>query len=238
LSDILKGAADKAAEAGISILGGHTIEDNEPKFGMVVTGFVHPKEIWKNEGAKQGDLLVLSKPIGLGIMSTALKRGLLNSDQIENISSLMTSLNNRTADLLHDFNIHACTDVTGFGLLGHLMEMLKASSVGANLFMDQIPLIDGVESNAAAGVIPGGSRNNLAFVDADVEFDQSISEISKLILADAQTSGGLLFSIQPEQFPDLMERSKAKNISLFAIGEIVEKGQRLLHISQTKQQNR
>ena len=220
LSEILRGAADKAAEAGIPILGGHTVEDNEPKFGMVVTGFVHPAKIWKNEGARPGDLLVLSKPIGLGIMSTALKRGLLSETQVQDISRLMTSLNKPVADLIREFDVHACTDVTGFGLLGHLMEMLKASRVSAELWLEHIPVIDGASAFLAAGVLPGGTKNNLAFVGRDVDFSNEIGQTLQYLLADAQTSGGLLFSIPPSQFQTLESRSNKSGLSLWAIGQV------------------
>ena len=234
LSKILQGATDKAKEAGIPILGGHTVEDNEPKFGMVVSGFVHPEKMWKNEGALPGDVLVLSKPIGLGIMSTALKRGLLSEDQIDEISRLMMQLNKSVADFMRDYDIHSCTDVTGFGLLGHLMETLKASEVSAELWMDHIPLIDGVESAAAGGVIPGGTKNNLSFVEKDVEFTEGLGNLAKYLLADAQTSGGLLFCVPLQQLNDLLERSKSSGLNLHSIGTIVEKKEKYLTVYSTK----
>jgi len=234
LTKILQGAADKAKEAGIPILGGHTVEDNEPKFGMVVSGFVHPEKMWKNEGALPGDVLVLSKPLGLGIMSTALKRGLLDKNKKEEIADLMMELNKSVADFISDYDIHSCTDVTGFGLLGHLMETLKASGVSAELWMDHIPLIDGVESAAAGGVIPGGTKNNLSFVEDDVEFMKELGSLSKYLLADAQTSGGLLFSIPAQQLKDLIERSKSSGLDLHPIGTITKKGEKYLSVFAAK----
>ena len=234
LKKILLGAADKAKEAGIPILGGHTVEDNEPKFGMVVSGFVHPEKMWKNEGALAGDILVLSKPIGLGIMSTALKRGLLDKSKIDEIGSLMMELNKSVADFIRDYDIHSCTDVTGFGLLGHLLETLKASEVSAELWMDHIPLIEGVESAAAGGVIPGGTKNNLAYVENDVVFKDELGVMSKYLLADAQTSGGLLFSVPPQQLNDLIERSKSLGLNLHPIGTIIDKEEKYLSVYSAK----
>lgn len=234
LKKILQGAADKAKEAGIPILGGHTVEDNEPKFGMVVSGFVHPKKMWKNEGALVGDILVLSKPIGLGIMSTALKRGLLEKSKIGEISALMMELNKYVADFIRGYDIHSCTDVTGFGLMGHLMETLKASKVSAELWMDHVPLIDGVESAVAGGIIPGGTKNNLAFVENDVVFQDELGSMSKYLLADAQTSGGLLFSVPAQQLNDLLDRSKSLNLNLHPIGAVIEKGEKYLSVYTAK----
>lgn len=234
LSAILRGASDKAAEAGIAVLGGHTVEDNEPKFGMVVTGFVHPDQIWKNEGACTGDILVLTKPIGLGIMTTALKRGLLNEQQVREISRLMTTLNRDIAEQIRDFDIHACTDVTGFGLLGHLLEMVRASRVETEIWMDQIPVIEGVESLIAGGVVPGGTKNNLAFVQGAVNFDEQISTASRFLLADAQTSGGLLFSVAPSQFAAILLRCEEAGLLVHVIGTVTDQGSGCIRVKAQK----
>lgn len=230
LEQIMKGASDKASEAGIPILGGHTVEDNEPKFGMVVSGFVHPDKLWKNEGAKAGDLIILTKPIGLGIMTTALKRGLLNQDQISEISSLMTQLNKAPAELIQDLDIHACTDVTGFGLLGHLLEVLRASNVSVDLWANEVPVIQGASELIAAGVIPGGTKNNLSFVNADLNIHPGISDNLLLLLADAQTSGGLLIFTGPEQSKTIMKRFQSHGLMAKVIGEIKPLEEKLLII--------
>lgn len=230
LEKILKGASDKAAEAGIPILGGHTVEDNEPKFGMVVSGLIHPDKLWKNEGARAGDKIILTKPIGLGILTTALKRGLLSSDQESQISQLMCQLNKIPAELIRDFDIHACTDVTGFGLLGHLLEVLKASNVSADLWADSVPIIQGASEFIAAGVIPGGTKNNFNFALPDLQINEDISENLLLLLADAQTSGGLMIFTDSELADTILKIFQSNGLMAEIIGEINPLNGKHLHI--------
>jgi cysteine desulfurase len=199
LKRILRGASDKAAEAGISILGGHTVEDPEPKFGMVVSGIVHPGKIITNSNAKSGDALVLTKPIGTGIISTAGKRNLADEKILNTALDVMSSLNASAADLMKEFPVNACTDITGFGLMGHLKEMMEASRVSCIIETEEIPIIDGVYQLAMAGSIPGGTRNNFEFVSSHIQWPEQLPVIEKLILCDAQTSGGLMISL-PERF--------------------------------------
>lgn len=199
LRDILHGAQDKAAEAGISVLGGHTIEDTEPKFGMVVTGSVHPQKIWTNSGAREGDVLILTKPIGTGIYSTALKQGLLSDQQADTVSGLMKTLNKAAAETLHSFSIHACTDVTGFGLIGHLLEMSRGSHRDVELKAGNIPYLTDILQLIGSGVVPGGTRNNLAYVNDWVNWPDHFDEIQKLAICDAQTSGGLVVALAAEE---------------------------------------
>jgi selenium donor protein len=161
LREILKGAADKADEAGICILGGHTIDDPEPKYGMVVTGTVHPDKIWANSGAKVKDAIILTKPIGTGILTTALKRGLLDNKTKAEVISVMAELNKKAADIIGKYTVHACTDITGFGLIGHLSEVSVASRVNVELFAVRVPVFGETANLAAANIIPGGSVNNL-----------------------------------------------------------------------------
>ena len=198
LQQILKGAHDKASEAGIGILGGHSIEDPEPKYGMVVTGSIHPDKIIKNCGAKPNDLLILTKPIGTGIMSNAVKRGLIEDDLRKELTQQMSTLNKVAAELMIKYDIHACTDVTGFGLLGHLREMSKASKTDVELIYDDIPFIKQASQLATAGVIPGGTFNNLDYVKQDVDFGIH-PRTHQLLLSDAQTSGGLLIALPENQ---------------------------------------
>jgi len=195
LKDILRGASDKATEAGISVLGGHTVEDTEPKFGMVVTGTIHPDKVISNSNAQPGDVLVLTKPIGTGIVSTAVKRGLANKETALAARDLMATLNANAAHAMQQFKVNACTDVTGFGLLGHLKEMVEGSKVKAEIVANQVPQIDGVWELAVAGAIPGGTKNNMDFVKNIVRWADDIPDIMKLVLCDAQTSGGLLVSL-------------------------------------------
>ncbi|HQB48697.1 MAG TPA: selenide, water dikinase SelD, partial [Bacteroidales bacterium] len=223
LKEILKGASDKAAEAGISILGGHTVEDIEPKFGMAITGMVHPDKVLTNATAKPGDVLILTKPIGTGIISTAVKRGIVKKNISLIARNVMLELNADAANLMSLFPVNACTDITGFGLLGHLKEMMEASGVGSIIYSSKVPIIEGVYELATAGAIPGGTRNNLDYVSANVKWDENIPEITKLILCDAQTSGGLLIAI-PEAFGAGFIRKLNENHNKQAeiIGKIIE----------------
>lgn len=205
LKDILKGASDKATEAGISVLGGHSVEDTEPKFGMVVTGVVHPGKVLSNEKARPGDVLILTKPIGTGIISTAVKNGMAGADIAEKARNLMAELNAKAAEVMQQFRVSTCTDVTGFGLIGHLKEVVEASGVGAQIFSKRVPLIDGVYDLALAGSIPGGTKNNLDFVSKITTWSDDVSDLMKLIICDAQTSGGLLIAVPEEEHAALLE---------------------------------
>jgi len=216
LENILKGAHDKASEAGIPVLGGHTIEDPEPKYGMVVSGTIHPDKIIKNEGAKPGDVLILTKPIGTGILSTAIKRGLVDDKLKRDVTKIMSELNKIAAEKMLDYDVHACTDVTGFGLLGHLREMTLASKCNAEVIFDQIPFIRETKSLAAAGIIPGGTYNNLDFVKEDIDFGKR-TRTDQLLLCDAQTSGGLLVSLPEKEAIQYLEDLKNSGIKNSAI---------------------
>ncbi len=217
LKDILKGASDKAAEAGISILGGHTIEDTEPKFGMVVTGVIHPDMVLSNGNAKPGDVLILTKPIGTGIVSTAVKNGMAEQKTADIARDLMASLNAKAAEIMLNYNVNSCTDVTGFGLIGHLKEMVEASKVGAEIIADKVPLIDGVYQLALAGAIPGGTKNNLDFVSKITRWSDNISDLMKLIICDAQTSGGLLIAVPGKESQKLLIELKNNGVENAAI---------------------
>ncbi|MCX6268747.1 MAG: selenide, water dikinase SelD [Bacteroidetes bacterium] len=222
LQQILKGANDKVSEAGIQVVGGHSIEDSEPKFGLVVTGLVHPDKILRNSTAKPGDVLILSKPIGTGIITTAIKRGLANTAAIDQVMRVMAELNRTTAEVMAGFSVNACTDVTGFGLLGHLKEMVCGAGVQAILDTKMIPFMEAAWEYAAAGSIPGGTRNNLDYVKEFVQWKDATPELMKFILADAQTSGGLLISL-PENQADLLIRrlQDAGNHDAAIIGKIL-----------------
>ncbi len=225
LKDILRGASDKAKEAGIEILGGHTVEDTEPKFGMTVTATIHPEKIISNSGAQTGDVLILTKPIGTGIIATGVKRGITGNELAAKASEIMSQLNAKAAELMQKFPVNACTDITGFGLLGHLKEMTTASGVDAQIFYNQIPIIEGVKDLALADIIPGGTKNNLDFVKDYVHYDSHLSEIDQLIMNDAQTSGGLLISL-PEKFQDdfIREYNLKGMETAVVIGKILDKG--------------
>ena len=195
---ILKGGAEKVAEAGALLVGGHTIKDKEPKYGLAVLGLVHPQDIIYNDTTQEGDLLILTKPLGTGILSTALKSDMAEPTALEEAIFWMTKLNQLSEELLK-LSIHALTDVTGFGLIGHLSEMLTKNNLGAELWINDIPVIDGLNKYVSLGMIPGGTLKNKEIYSCLVEKKSDISQEQEIILYDAQTSGGLLLSISPEQ---------------------------------------
>ncbi len=225
LKQILKGASDKAAEAGIYILGGHTVEDPEPKFGMSVTGSVDPRKIIRNNTAQVGDVLILTKPIGTGIISTAVKRGIA-SDEIKDITiQSMSALNDKAAEVMKDFPVSACTDITGFGLLGHLSEMVHSAKLDVRIEKDKVPVMEGVEDFVANNIVPGGTLNNMSFVEDVVEYDDTISHSDKIVLNDAQTSGGLLISISEQYKQEVLDHLHRKGLlQVQCIGKVVKNG--------------
>jgi selenide,water dikinase len=225
LQEILRGAQDKAAEAGISIVGGHTVDDTEPKYGLAVTGIVHPEKVLRNNGAKPGDALILTKPIGVGIISTAVKRGLADDETACEARDLMAELNHIAAEVMREIGANACTDITGFGLLGHLFEMTSGSGVNATVNASAVPTLKAAMDFAGADVVPGGTINNLDYVEPYVDFDSSISKVLRLVLADAQTSGGLLISIPQEKTEDILRELHSRGVEHAAqIGVITESG--------------
>ncbi len=231
LNEILKGASDKVQEAGVSILGGHTIDDPEPKYGMAVSGLVHPDKIWANLKAKEGDAIILTKPIGTGILTTALKRGLVDDKTKTEVIRSMSELNKKAAEIIGKYPIHACTDVTGFGLIGHLSEVSVASKMNVELFADSVPVFDETVSLAAANVVPGGSTNNLKFFSKHVTWNKNISDITKIILCDAQTSGGLLFTVPGNEKDKIVSELKNAGIkSATHIGNCIEKGDGMIYV--------
>ncbi|MBE9466853.1 MAG: selenide, water dikinase SelD [Bacteroidetes bacterium] len=201
LEEILRGAQDKAEEAGISIVGGHSVDDIEPKYGMTVTGIIDIDKILTNANAKSGDAIILTKPIGTGIISNATKRGLADQETKKEAIDTMSQLNKYAAEVMEEFPVNSCTDVTGFGLLGHLSEMTKSSKIDAEILFNNVPLLKNAWDFAVSNVIPGGSRNNLEYVKDYVVWSNEITETKKAILCDAQTSGGLLISL-PFEYKD------------------------------------
>jgi cysteine desulfurase NifS/selenium donor protein len=204
LHEILRGASEKAAEAGIPIAGGHSVDDPEPKFGMAVTGIVHPEKILTNCTARPGDGLVLTKPIGLGILATAAKRGAASETAVTRAIAVMAALNKTAAETMARFPVSACTDVTGFGLIGHLLEMTTGSGVDAELWASAVPVLEEALEWAQAGVVPGGTRDNLDHAGARVTWDARLSPPERLLLCDAQTSGGLLIALPEADAPALL----------------------------------
>ncbi len=217
---ILKGAADKVAEAGGVVLGGHTVTDREPKFGLVVTGVAHPQRILRKSGARAGDVLVLTKPLGSGVITTALKRDLARPEEIEEAMAWMMRLNKTAARLAVKCNAHAATDVTGFGLLGHVWEMVEASGVGAVLEVRRLPWMRGARRCAEAEAFAGGLWRNRAFYRPRVRLEPSIDEITEALLYDPQTSGGLLLAFAPADAEAFCARMVEAGESAWAIGRL------------------
>lgn len=223
IGEILRGGADKAREAGINIIGGHTIKDDEPKYGLSVTGVIHPDRVLRNSTALPGDVLILTKPIGTGILTTARRSDRIEADAMTEAIASMSMLNRAAAEALDGLDVHAATDVTGFGLLGHLREMVSSANVGAELNAHRVPLLAGVLDLARAGVAPGGTRTNLAnALAAGVRFDEQIDEALRLVLADAQTSGGLLVALAAADEARYIENAAARGVRATAIGTVTE----------------
>lgn len=222
LADILKGAADKVKEAGALTIGGHSIDDQEPKFGLAVTGLVHPERVFKNVGSKPGDVLVLTKPIGVGILTTGIKRNATTENQEEQVTDIMAQLNKTAAEQLEGFHPTAVTDVTGFGLLGHAAEIAKGSKVSFTILYDKVPMLEGAKELAEKGIIPGGSRSNHKWLASDVSYSQSLSEIDQLILCDAVTSGGLLISMPQAEAESYVKKINELGLTSAIIGEVSE----------------
>ena len=195
---VLKGGAKKVAEAGAILVGGHTIKDKEPKYGLAVVGLIHPQDIIYNDTPREEDLLILTKPLGTGILSTALKGDIAEPMAVKEATSWMTKLNQLSEELLK-LPIHGLTDITGFGLIGHLSEMLTKNKLGAELWINDIPVIEGMDKYISLGMIPGGTRKNQEIYSCSVERKPDITQEKEIVLYDAQTSGGLLLSISPEQ---------------------------------------
>ena len=227
LTEILQGGADKADEAGIPIVGGHSVDDKEPKYGLVVTGEIHKDIIWKNSGARPGDALVLTKCLGTGIIATGIKKGLAKPESIESAINSMSSLNKNSSEELRSYNVNAVTDVTGFGLLGHLKEMCENSNVSSKIKFQDLLFLDGAKELAMSGIIPGGTRRNLKSFKKFISFSKHISETEQLLAADAQTSGGLLISMS---MGDAKSYVKKMNDQTTIIGHITEKESYLIKV--------
>jgi cysteine desulfurase len=232
LEDILKGAQSVAEEAGISIIGGHTVDDTEPKYGLAVTGVIDPKSIITNRNAQPGDVLILTKPIGTGILSTALKRGLLDEDQRNLLFNTMVALNKTAAEAMQSAKANACTDITGFGLLGHLLEMMNGSGTSAVIKVGEVPLLPDAMELAVSGVVPGGTNDNMNYTAPYVLYDDQVSPVKRLLLNDAQTSGGLLISVPAENSDALLNMLKRNDVtSATVIGKVNSEGEKRITVT-------
>lgn len=231
LAEILKGSSDKVRESGALVAGGHSIDDREPKFGLSVTGIVHPDNFYKNSGAKPGDALILTKPIGAGIQTTAIKQERLTTEEINHVSQIMATLNKYAAESLKIVHPNAVTDITGFGLLGHAFEMADGSDVSLIIHHNDVPLISRTKELAEDNCVPGGSKANFKWLKDDVEYAIYISNAEQLILCDAVTSGGLLISLPKQDVDSFMEDFKTKhNMQAAVIGEVTEKRDKAIYI--------
>jgi selenide,water dikinase len=222
LEEILRGGSEIAREAGVPTLGGHSIDDAEPKYGLVAVGEVNPASMVTNAAAKPGDALVLTKPVGSGVIATAIKKGAAPTDVIEGAVRVMSTLNRRAAEAMLKAGVRSATDVTGFGLLGHLHKMLYASGVSARIDASAVPLLPGARELAAAGHVPGGTHRNLADLESALDFAAELDEVTRILLADAQTSGGLLMSVPMERVEGLIEELTGNVPAAAVIGVVAD----------------
>ena len=222
LRRILEGGLSKIHEAGAVLVGGHSVDDEELKYGLSVTGLIHPDRVVTNGGAKPQDRLILTKPLGTGIIATALKGGMASEGAVARITESMTALNKSPSKLMRKIGSNACTDITGFGLLGHALEMAAASNIGMIIDSSKVPLFAEAEGYAGKGLVPGGTRSNREFFSCKVDVKGQLSPVLLDILWDPQTSGGLLISLPPERAENLVEKLHRKGWGTAAIiGEVV-----------------
>ena len=222
IAEILRGGAEKAKEAGVVIAGGHTVQDEEPKFGLVVLGFVHPEKHITKAGASSGDRLVLTKPLGFGVTTTAIKRGVAAEADINEVIEWMSRLNKTASEIALQYGVRGGTDITGYSLLGHGWEMAAASGVSLRFYFSRMPFISGARKYADQWTFPGGTSDNRLYFGPHVTFDGALDEQAQMLLFDAQTSGGLLLSVPADELEDLMEAMEAAGQSAWEIGEVTE----------------
>lgn len=221
LGEILKGGADKVLEAGAVVVGGHSVQDEEPKFGLSVMGMVHPEKVLKNHGCRPGDVAIITKPLGTGIINTAIKGEVASREAYETAVKVMTTLNKYAGEIVARHEISACTDITGFGLMGHAYEMASASDVTIRLFKDKLPCIKEAREYAEMGLVPEGSYNNRAYLEGKYEL-VSVEDWQADILFDPQTSGGLLVTCSPEESEKLLEELNRLELKSSVIGRAEE----------------
>lgn len=231
LGRILEGGASKVMESGAILAGGHTIQDDEPKYGLSVTGFVNPTKIFKNYGSKPGDIIIVTKQIGSGLINTAIKADMAKKSQIDEVVTVMTSLNKKAKEVIENYNISACTDITGFGLIGHAMEMASNSNATFEIDVQKVPYIDGSIEFAKMGLVPKGTYNNKDYVSKDVN-NENIEECFLDVLYDPQTSGGLLITLPETEVENIMKDFKDKNMDtqVAVIGKVLEKQDKSINL--------
>ncbi len=222
LAEILRGGAEKAREAGVVVAGGHTVQDKEPKYGLIVLGFVHPDKMMTKGGARPGDVLILSKPLGFGATSTAIKQEKASAENLNEVIQWMTRLNRDAATLAAEFGISGATDITGFSLLGHGWEMASTSKVGLRFEWEKIPFTKGAKEYAEKFIFPGGASDNQLYFKEHIQFDRDLEEGEIMLLFDPQTSGGLLLSVPPERSEKMLQRGQQIDQPLWVVGEVME----------------
>jgi len=227
---ILAGGADKCRECGCVVAGGHSIADNEPKFGLCVSGIVHPARILANSSAKAGDKLILTKAIGTGVITTAVKGGLLGDEELMMAVDSMRTLNKYASEVAENFTVHSCTDITGFGAAGHICEMAEGSDLTAVISASKMPFLPKSIEMAAMGMLPGGAYRNRDYFQGRVKSDDDVSREAMDLLFDPQTSGGLLFAVVPEEADALLAALHEANVIAALVGEIVEKEDCAVHV--------
>jgi selenium donor protein len=220
LRKIMQGGLDKMAEAGVSVIGGHTIKDKEPKYGFTVMGTIHPDRILDNTKARPGDALILTKKIGTGIISTGVKAGKCSDAAIEEFTRSMMTLNKKAAEVMLKIGVSTATDITGFGLIGHLLEVLSASGCKAVLHSRRVSYFDEALRLAAMGIIPGGTRENRKLYEQQVRWEEEVPEIERILMNDAQTSGGLLIFVPGEKRDELIEELRKEGVVASSIGSV------------------
>ena len=231
LGRVLQGGSAKAQEAGCLIVGGHTVDDKEPKYGLAAIGMVTPGKQVTVAGARPGDALVLTKPLGTGIITTAGKQGVVDSQVLDEAISIMSTLNRAASDAMIKVGVNACTDITGFGLIGHLKGMMDGSGTGARLQLSRMPVIEGTWELIERGIAPGGTHRNLEGPGQTVRWHESISKEAMLLLCDAQTSGGLLMAVPQERLDALLNELNASGVpGSWVIGEVLEEGEKGIEV--------
>jgi len=231
LQEIMNGGADKVKEAGAVLSGGHSVRNDEPLYGLCVSGFVDPRKIWKNFGARAGDSLILTKQIGSGILNTAVKGGLASEGSVRELITVMSSLNRKARDVMTDYDVHACTDITGFGLIGHCLEMAQAGNVTLEIKVKNVPFIAGAPEYAQEGFVPAGTYSNKEYQQKNVDGSGADEKYSDL-LYDPQTSGGLLLSVSDSDVPDIMHafRRAQMDTQVAVIGRVLPAGEKLIKL--------
>jgi selenide,water dikinase len=231
LREIIRGGAETLKRARVALMGGHSVRDKEIKFGFAITGEVHPKRIVSNAGATRGDILILTKPLGVGILATALKQRLLSEKQIRAMTEQMTTLNRAAGEAMQAVGVSAATDVTGFGLLGHALNVARASKKTIRIWSTAVPILPGVVSFAERDIVPGGLITNAAYAAPHVTFDEDVPEALRKVFVDPQTSGGLLIAVRPSRGTALLRRLARAKVPAAVIGEVLPRSKRPLEVA-------